>query len=267
MIWGGYGPCVVFVFLLLGGCIASGAPEQIQGSAWLATQYNNRGMPQNERGVGQLEGVVDFPTMVGGTFRTRAWGNIDLQNDVGDAWFGDGNGGKFTEVDLSGSYHELYRTFDFGFGVTSYVLPDAAFFPNGPRGSTTETFLSVGRDVRGFYPLLVLHYDFDEVDGLYANAGVSRSFGLGEKLALEGNLSLGYSDEDHSLWTYGLEESGLADLRGTASASYLSSEHTTIVLEFAASTILDSAIEDWMDDVLEIESNNVWASLGIAWGL
>lgn len=258
---------VAVVALALVGCIASRAPEQIRGGVWLATQYNHRGMPQNAEGVGQIEGIVDLPARGDGTFRARTWGNLDLQNDVGDAWFGDGNGGKLTEVDLSASYLRSWGAFDLAFGATSYVLPDGAFFPNGPRGTTTEMFASVGHDIAGFYPMLVVHYDVDEVDGFYANTGVSRGFDLGEKLSLAGEVALGYSNDDHSLWAYGIEEAGLADLRGTATATYLATLNTSVVLQLAASTILDSTIQDWFDDVLGIDSDNFWASIGIVWSL
>jgi len=244
--------------------IAPDTRPVLEGGVFLASQYNRRGMPQNDNGVAQVEYEVDLATKGDGTLRMLSWGNVDLQNDVGDAWFGDGNGGQFTEVDLSLGYLRSFGAWDTVLAANAIVLPEGSAFPNGARGTTSEVLASVGRELLGLYLQLAGYFDFDEVDGYYLNFRLDRSFSIAERFGADASLALGYSEENHSAWAYGLKESALADLRGTASLFYAVDAHTTIRLLLAVSTMLDSDIEDRFE-AFGIESDNFWASLGISW--
>jgi hypothetical protein len=247
-----------------------------------STQFNRRGMIQNERGVLQGEVKTRLPVVWGGSLQFKTWGNMDLTDGTGDAWFPDGHGGEFTEVDLTASYARKLGPLDASAGVTSYVLPAGSEFLNGSRGTTSELFAALGSDLfpgklYGFYVLFAAYYDPHKVDGYYLNGGIFKGWDLAEKLRLHLGGSLGYSDKNHSLWTYGQAQEGFTDLRGTLALEYAIAENTTIAAGVAASTILHGVIRDWIrtraiverapDGSLRrgIDTDTVWYTLGVHW--
>lgn len=273
----------ILATLLVSGCIV---PEDAKPSLGLgvvaSTQYNNRGMVQSDRGVVQGELKAGVPLVFGGTFDARTWGNMDMTGQTGDAWMPDGHAGEFTEVHVTGSYTRAVGPVDLSAGATNYVVPNGSEYLNGSRGTTTEVFASMGGEVLpeslfGFYPLVTLHQDVDEADGLYVNGGIFKGFELMTDLSLHVGASLGFSNEKHSLWTYGVKEEGFSDLRGTATLSYRLDGHTTIALGVAASTIIDSDLERWIENRAKvndrgggnfkrgIETDNVWGTVGVSW--
>ncbi len=261
--------CVAAVLPLLAGCLVvpPGARPEIGAGATIASEYNFRGMTNVEGAVLQTELLADLPTRAETSHVSlRAFANWDLVDDVGDAWFPDGHAGEPSQIDLSLAYTETYRGFDFTSGVISYALQNPDDFPfAAERGETKELFFDVSRPVGWeLVPSLTFHYDFDEVEGLYVNGAVSREFPVREKLVAEARVSLGWSDEEQSDWTYGLEEAGLADLQGRAGLAYRLDENTTIRLELSGSTIVDEDLRDWFDQI-DVDADTVWVSLGASW--
>jgi hypothetical protein len=254
---------------VLTGCIFTKERPSLQFNVEAATQYNHRGMVQNDRGVAQPELTADLPVSLGGNLNVRAWGNLNLTAEAGDAWFPDGHPGKFSEIDLSTAYSRQLGPVNLAAGVVGYILPDGADFPNGVRGSTTEVFTSAGTALfeGKFYslrPVARVHYDGDEANGLYLNGGLFKSFAVIRNLSADLGVSLGYSDDGHSDWTYGLSEEGIADLRGTARFLYALSDNTTAWVGLGASTIIDRDLQDWFD-LLGIDRDNVWGTVGLGW--
>ncbi len=258
------------LFLLLPSCLL--VNEQAQPSAGFglvaASQYNFRGMVNNEKGVVQADMTVSLPTAwENGQLTFGVWSNFDLSSDVGDAWFPEGHAGEPSEIDFLLQYDETYRGFDVQSGIISYALQNPDDFPfAAERGETKEFFLQLGRALPlELYSLLRFNYDFDEVDGLYVNGAVSREFSINDKLTASGEIGLAYSDDSSSEWVYGLEESGLADLRLKAATNYLYDAHTTLEASLNYATILDDDLSDWFDQI-GIESDNFWITLGARWG-
>ncbi len=252
-----------------GACIA--AEDAVPSTTWsadIATKFVRRGMVQVDNDV--LQTIVDtsIPVRGEGVVSANFFGNMDLHDDTGDAWFPDGSAGRFSEIDLTGSYSRAIDRFDVTAGLTSYNLPRGNLFPNGERGSTNELFASISTDLSGFRPEIVMHYDYDEVDGWYVNGGVLRAFPINEKFSADVAVSLGWSDEDQSFWNYGVPNgfsgAGFADLQGTGRLFYEYDEHTTFQLLLAASTMIDDGIKDWFD-VIGIDSNQFWVALGASW--
>jgi hypothetical protein len=263
-------PCALLTISLLGSCLVvpEGARPEVSTSATLASQYNFRGMPNNERGVLQADMEIVLPTKLEtGQISLRGWANFDLRDDVGDAWFPDGHGGEPSQIDFHASYSETYHGFDITSGIVEYALQNPDDFPfAAERGETKELFVSVSRPVAWeLVPSLTIHYDIDEVEGWYANAATERAFTINEEFVADASVSLGYSDEEQSDWNYGLPESGLADLRATGRVSYLFDAHTTIQATLNASTIIDEDLRDWFD-LIDISADNVWVALGVVWG-
>lgn len=256
---------LLLVALDMVGCLVpKGAIPFYDTSIVASTQYNHRGMVQVDKDVVQGEIRVSLPTIDDGTLTVSAFGNLNLHDGIGDSWFPDGKSGKFSEVDLGIAYSREVGPVSLTGGILAYVLPDGREFPNGIRGSTTEIFGTVEGDVIGFFPSLTVHYDGDEVDGVYIETGVRRPFELSDKLSIDAALNVGYSDKNQSDWNYGLDRAGLADLRGEIKAFYAWNDSTTLMAGVAGSTILDKDIEDWFD-VIGIDSDNVWGFIGVLW--
>ncbi len=261
-------PALLACSLLPACIIAPDAVPIVDVRADLLTQYNHRGMPNVDAPVLQGEMALNLPGLGEDEYDLRAWGNMNLENDTGDAWFPDGHGGQFTESDLVGSYSRPLGEFDLTAGIFYYGIADGAEFATGPafgpRGPTAEVFASLSREVLGCLPNLTIHYDFDEVEDFYIEGGVLKSLSLSERFGLDLAVNLGWSGADESLWNYGLDEAGFADLRGTAGLSYFLDDRTTLRALLAASTMVDSDLSDWFD-VIGIDPENVWAGLGVTW--
>jgi hypothetical protein len=169
----------------------------------------------------------------------------------------------------------------------SYINPNASFFPNGARGSTTELFATVGTslfpgELYGFYPHAEVHYDPDEVDGFYWAGGVGKTLGIGQALEAFGlkpagdagalldrfsftlNATVAYSSLNHSDWTYGLEEAGFSDFSGSGTLTFRIDKNTVISTGVGGAVIIDPQLRDWFDDI-DIRSDNVWVTFGIGW--
>ena len=70
---------------------------------------------------------------------------------------------------------------------------------------------------------------------------------------------------------------GFSDLRGTATLSYRLDEHTTIAVSVAASTLIDTDIERWVNNRAivsdhgggnfrrGINTDTVWGTAGVSW--
>lgn len=253
----------------LSACIvAPDAQPLVDVRADLLTQFNHRGMVQVDAPVFQGEMALNLPGLDEDEYNLRVFGNMDLENDTGDAWFPDGHGGEFTEVDLMGSYSRSVGGVDLTGGLFYYGLENGSEFATGPafgaRGPTKELFATASGEVLGLIPAFTIHYDFDEVEDFYIEAGVLKSLTLSESFGLDLALNLGWSGADESLWNYGLAESGFSDLRGEARLSYFLDARTTLRALLAAGTIVDSDLSDWFD-VIGIDSQNVWGGLGVTW--
>lgn len=255
----------VVISSALAGCIVpDGARPEVALNVDAATAYVHRGMPQNQNEVLQGAAQVRLPTKDNGSMRVMTWGNMDLTNDKGDAWFPDGDSGHFSEIDVVADYSRHIGPVGVTAGVHNYNLPRGDQFPNGPRGATSELFLRLDGEIATIQPSLDLRFDVDQADGFYANAALAHDFVFNEKLDLRLDAGLGYSNEKHSQWSYDVSEAGLADLSGEATLGYKYDDHTRLHATLAGSTIIDSDLQDWFD-VIGIDSDNVWLALGVSW--
>lgn len=289
--------CLLVVLVGCGFAIRDVSPT-VNANALIASQHNHRGMVQNEEWVfvpdlsARLTPVRAYPSDEGGTVRLQAKGFLNLTDDTGEAWFPDGQGGKFSEVDLKADYSRSFEIVDWpvdaGAGVLTYVLPNGSAFPNGPRGTTTELFANVGTpvfagEIYSFYPHFTTHYDPDEADGFYFKGGVAKGVGIRpaldrlgiappgdlsrrivESLSFQVNLAVGYSSSDQAFWDYGLDKGGFSDFTGTGTLLCRFFERTTISVGVGGSTIIDEDLDEWFD-LIGIDSDNVWVRFGVGW--
>jgi hypothetical protein len=269
------GLCLV---VLLGGCKFIEKPKPtVNVDVTFLTQYNHRGMVQNENPVMQPSLNLAVPDDVGGTIGVGVFGNLNLTNSAGDAWQPTGQGGRFSEIDLTGRYsHNIVGPVDATAGVVSYVLPSGTQFLRGTviRGTTSEAFIESGANLfKGslfsFRPLVRFNYDVDEVNGYYVQGGLSKGVPLAfliDGLRFEVRGMVGYSDEKHAEWTYGLKEDGFSDFLGTGAFSYALTDKITITAGVSGASIIDRDLRDWFD-IIRIEKDNVWGFVGLGWTL
>lgn len=251
--------------LSLASCIVDPGPRPtVDLELDALSQYNFRGQVFSDEPVIQSGARVGLATKDGGNLVVDYFGNTETREDNGNAWLPDGHAGKFSNVELQAAYSRRVGDFDITGGLTSYILPNGLEFPNGERGETVELFVSASTEVAGVVPSLVVHYDIDEVEDVYATVGVGKTLSLAEKLSLELNGQLAYSGEDASLWTYGIDVSGISDARVSAELNYDWDANTLLRAGINGSRIVDSELRDWFD-ILSIEQDNVWANIGITW--
>jgi hypothetical protein len=232
----------------------------------VASKFVHRGMTLVDEPVLQPDLGVTIPTEGDGVVGITVRGNLDLRNDTGDAWFPSGHAGRFTQIDQIVDYTHTLGGVTLRGGLHGYTLPNGLEFENGERGNTSEVFVTASAEVLETTPYVSWHYDFDEVRATYYRAGLQERFELADRWSLTLDGSLGYVTSGQALWMYGLAESGVGDLRGSAILGWAVDARTTI--EFAAngSSMQDQTYDDWFRD-LGIADDVLWFSLGVAWSL
>ncbi|MCK5942733.1 MAG: hypothetical protein KAI24_12225 [Planctomycetes bacterium] len=256
------------------GCIV---PEDARPGVSLggtfATKFVHRGMIQSENGVFQPRLAVSLPTITDDTVTLVARGNMDLNDDNGDAWFPRGHGGRFSEIDFVGTWtHRLTEDVTVQAGLFNYNLPNGLEFatdgqggPGEERGGTTEMFVRVSANVLEATPYVSWHYDFDEVRAAYYRVGVTETFQINDDWGIVLDGSLGYATSGQSNWLYDLDESGLADLRGKAEVVWRYDPRTTITGGVHGSAMMNSTLDRWFVDVGVPDDDPIWFSLGVNW--
>src|SRR5687768_15097755 len=111
---------VVLSSAMVGCIVPDGARPEVALSVDVATAYVQRGMPQNQNKVLQAGTQVRLPTRDNGSMRVMTWGNVDLTNDKGHAWFPDGASGHFSEIDVVADYSRRVGAVGLTAGVHNY---------------------------------------------------------------------------------------------------------------------------------------------------
>ncbi|MBL9078376.1 MAG: hypothetical protein JNL08_12775 [Planctomycetes bacterium] len=254
--------------VVCGACIL---PEdqhpQVALGVTLASKAVHRGQTLVDRPVLQPSLSITSPTTDGGGMRLGVDANMDLRNDTGSAWFPDGHAGRFTQIEFIGAYSRTFGDVTVEGGLHSYNLPNGLEFPLGERGGTTELFVTASANVLEATPYVSLHYDFDEVRAGYYRGGLTEDFELGEGWLLTLDGSLGYAASSQAAWMYGLDESGFADLRGSAEVGWQYDPRTVLTFGLHGSSMVDKTLRRWFVNDLGFDADPVWVSLGVAWQL
>lgn len=266
------GGAVLLCAALSPSCIVpADAKASVTAGVDLANSYVHRGMLQNEEGVIQPSASIVIPAKEEGRIILRTWANMDLSNETGDAWLPDGHAGKFSQIDYNFLFAQrLGDNLEITGGFINYNLPNGLEFPFGERGATNEFLIGgtyqLSEKFLSLQPRLALHYDYDEVDGFYINAGVSHQHEVTEKVLVTTDLGLGWMDGNQTFWNYGQpeDESGLADLQLKVQGDYLFRAGTTFTGFIAYSRIVDSELREWFD-LIQIDPDQIVANLGVRW--
>lgn len=198
------------------------------------------------RGITLTDGPVLQPSITGtqGRFSVNVWGNLEL-DDATD------RSGELTEIDVTLNYSVVPEgpvTVDVG--LIEYT------FPASTLAGTREAYVSLG--FGGIVsPVLNLYYDFDLIDDLYANLGISFGSELANSWSWSLDLTAGYAGEDFARIAAGGTDSGLFD--GVAK---LGIAHEGATVGFGAYAAL---VEHVDSDVLPDQPTDFLAGVSVSW--
>lgn len=226
---------VILVTLLL--CvIASASPVWLAGDATFQSKYIWRGIVFNDGGV--LQPWV--ATGIGGAAVTM-WGNMDLSDK--NTWLDDEKEqdptGKFTEIDLILNYSEQLGPVALTAGYNKYWYPNTSY----SETAASELTLVAGCSTL-LSPTLTMALSLEDAEGLYTALGLSHSIALQGCLSAGATLNLGYGDEKHNGYYYGVTKAGLTDLTIGVSAPIAFPFGLTATPMLEYSSLLDSEISD-----------------------
>lgn len=243
--------------VLASSCVTVSTPPSASANLVASSAYIFRGVPQVDGAVMQGDMGFSVTDDQGGTWSMTTWANLNLSSDSGDAVFPDDRGQKITEIDITPEYSREFKGWSGALGFVLYALP------NGVGTGTTEVYASAELDVL-LHPALIVYYDLEEVEGLYATVGVSHHLELGTFTALEGELLVGFADSDQGTAYWGDDSSGLADLNAGVAVVHEWGEHVSVTAGVHASTILNGDYEDALD-AADIDSNHITFLAGVGW--
>jgi hypothetical protein len=159
---------------------------------------------------------------------------------------------------LSGEFQEVDLTVSYGFGsdsISAEVGLIDYLFPNGVGDETHEVYFSLGFDVP-LSPSFAVYYDFDEIEGFYATAGIEYGNDFGDSWSYALALLAGYASEEFSSFVAGGTDSGLfnGNVTFTLSRAF---DHGSIGAFVAYSDSLD-------DDVLPDQEVDFYGGVSFA---
>ncbi len=213
----------------------------VDAEALVVSKYVWRGLEVNEDPVLQPALTVTY-----GGFSFNLWGNMDL-TDFGEdecVYTSDceSRAGQFTEIDLTLDYSRSFEKITLGAGIISYQ------FPNWDESEDThEVYLALAYDCL-LAPALTIYYDFDEVDGFYANFAVSHSFAINNEAGIELAASIGYGDSDYNEAYFGVDDNAVVDINCSVALPYQVTDKITITPVLNLTSLVDSDLRDAVDD-------------------
>ena len=166
------------------------------------------------RGITFNDGLVAQPSIdvSKNGFGVNVWANYDI-DDYNDTL----DDKEFSEVDLTLSYGFSLQKLDITVGHIEYL------FPAGGAG-TRELYLSLGYPIIGGLSIGGnFYYDYDEVEGYYADLGLTYAMDLVDKLSMEIGARAAYADDDFAI-AYGGTDGGFYDYTLSLSLTYALTE-------------------------------------------
>ena len=147
--------------------------------------YVSRGQVNSDRPV-----IEPALTVKKHGVRLNVWGNLDLSDQV------TGNR-QFSEVDLTAAYDFPVPVIETSAGIIEYL------YPNTPRPSTREVFLSVAWPNPIVQPELDVYYDFGDVRGAYVNMSLEHDFTfLKDRLSLTPGVNSGWGSHSYNTYNF-----------------------------------------------------------------
>ncbi|MBU0715044.1 MAG: MipA/OmpV family protein [Verrucomicrobia bacterium] len=147
--------------------------------------YVSRGQVNSDRPV-----IEPALTVKKHGVRLNVWGNLDLSDQVTGRR-------QFSEVDLTAAYDFPVPVIEASAGIIEYL------YPNTPRPSTREVFLSVAWPNPIAEPELNAYYDFGDVQGAYFNMSLEHDFTfLKDRLHLTPGANSGWGSRSYNTYNF-----------------------------------------------------------------
>ena len=217
-------------------------PLSFEMTADLYSAYVWRGMVINDEPVFQPGASASLSLGDYGSLGAALWSNMDLTDRNGNV-----RGGGLNEIDYTLSYALDVGPVSLEAGHIWYT------FPVVNLGSTKEVYLSASYNSEFVTPFVSLTYDYDLLEGFYANAGLSKEWAVAERLTLGAEVSLGAGDADYMAYV-GADDAGLMNANAAIYASYAVTESLSVGARLAWVSLLDSDARDaepyWDEDLL-----------------
>ncbi len=241
---------ILVTFLITSLSIA--APVWLAGDVTFQSKYIWRGAVFNDAAVLQPWAAAG----IGGAAVT-VWGNMDMTDK--NSWL-DGTEeqdptGKFTEIDLILNYSEQLGPIALTAGFNKYWYPNTSY----SETAASELTLAAGYSLL-LNPTVTVALSLEDAEGIYTGLGLSHSVAISGLVSAGASLNLGYGDEKHNGYYYGVSEAGLADLTLGLSVpvSFPCGLTATPMLEYA------SLVKSEISDVFE-EPSNVRGGLSLTY--
>jgi len=187
------------------------------------------------------------------------WGSMSLTSGDGDAIFQDSDILDLQETRVIVDYHHSLDEpwlEKFHGGVIQYA------YASGVGESSRELFVGTEWDWNSMTPEVMLYWDIDERDGLYANGSLRGGFEVDEKTPGYWKVSLGLGTSRMNRSLYGDNHTGLSDLSGEVGATRQLNRNTTAHVFAVVSRVL--ANDDALD-AASIDSLNALLGGGLSW--
>ena len=226
----------------------------------VVSQYNFRGVVQNEKPVVQPYGSVRVPLGPDSGVGAAVWANADIYDDTGDSTFPDGNGQSFSEIDTSLTYFQHAGGVEYAIGAVNYA------YPTNSRAtpSQTDAYATAEWEASGWGNAFAAYYSLNDFGGLYLRADFSRGWKINQRTRFDLGLGVGYSDSDNSLFYYGVAADGLADVSLTGSLGYSFDKRTSGAFYVTAIQVTESDLEDSLE-AQGLEAGNIIAGVSMSW--
>ncbi len=207
----------------------------------VVSKYVWRGMEINEDAV-----LQPSLTLAAAGFSFNLWTNMNI-TDFGEdecvytsdcdsrAW-------QFTEIDLTIAYSHSFDKLTLGVGLIDYLYPNW-----DDADDTQEVYITTSYDVL-LQPSFTLSYDFNEVNGFYANFAIGYSFSINDRLDIDLSSSIGYADSDYNSASFGSDDSAFVDFNIGIEIPFKATDTIAIIPMMTVTTLLDSDIRDSIED-------------------
>ena len=223
-------------------------PVSFEVGADYASKYVWRGQLLNDDPVVQPSATASWKG-----FTANVWASIDTTDFAGDD-----EEGKIQEIDYTLGY-----AFSPAEGLDLEVGGIYYDFPGAGVAGTSEVYASAAASAVPLTPTLTVYYDFDEVDGFYASAGIGHDLPLTDPLTLSLGAAIGWGDSDYNNAYFGVDGSGFSDASISASLTYAVTETFSVSGWVMAVEILDSDLEDAASTIYS-DSDTIVTGLGVA---
>ena len=234
------------------------SPLSFAATADLYSAYVWRGLVVNKHAVLQPGATATFDLGDAGAISANVWSDFNLAQNSRHAANRHRAFGGLDELDFTASYAIDLGDFSLGAGHIWYTFPRANGSDYGH--STEEVFLTLAYNNDIVTPFVSVNYDYNLVNGFYANIGLAKQLEIADRLTAGCEVSLGAGDEDYNDAYFGAGD-GLLDFNASVYLAYAVNETITVGAKVAWMSLIDN---DTRDNVSQ--SDILWGGLSLSAG-